>query len=551
MKQLFKLFVGLTGRWGLVRFIGLGLLSGFCSFLFINSVTRVIGLIIGGQLTIVSKEYLLLFATIILLFVWVRKTLALGIIRVSQTLFWRLRKDILKLVLRSNYRQLVAEKNEVYSAIVSDVNVLTNVSMTLIDFCTAIILSVSCLVYLCTISVLLFLITLGVALTGVTIYHFRSASNVNAFKEARALETRFQASFNSILNGFKEITMDPRKGRAIFDKKIDSISRKAYSNNSTAFAGFLENQITGQILFYLLISSVLLLFSITLRIKTSDTISFIFTLLYLLGSIETIMLLLPGLARAKIASKHLMSLKKRLEGLHFQSALPASYIQKEEFEHLEVHGLYFKYSGDKDGFGIGPITFEVQRSEIVFIYGGNGSGKTTFIHAILGLSVPSGGEIRINGQMVAEDNYSTYRTAFAVVFSDFYLFDELVGVDNYNQAKWEFYLQLFELSGKVSLNEGVFSSTDLSAGQRKRLALIAALLENKPVLVIDEWAADQDPHFRKKFYTEILPLLKEDGLTIIAITHDDKYYHCADKLYKMEYGKLSPEWVQVPETQTI
>jgi len=511
----------------------------------------VIGLIIGGQMTIISKEYLLLFCSIILLFVWVRKTLALGIIRVSQTLFWRLRKNILQLVLRANYRQLAQEKNEVYSAIVSDVNVLTNVSMTLIDFCTACILSVSCLIYLCTISFLLFLITLGVALTGATIYHFRSTKNVDAFREARVLETGFQESFNAILNGFKEISMDPRKGRDIFEKRIVPISRKAFANNAAAFSGFLGNQITGQILFYLLISSVLLIFSITLHIRTSDTISFIFTLLYLLGSIETIMLLLPGLARAKIASNHLMSLRERLEKLQYQSALPASYISRDEFEQISVCGLCYRYSADQDGFGIGPINFEVEKAEIVFVYGGNGSGKTTFIHSVLGLAMPSAGEILINGQKLTEENYPVYRTAFAVVFSDFYLFNELVGVDHYDQARWEFYLELFEITDKVSLKDGVFSSTDLSAGQRKRLALIAALLENKPVLVIDEWAADQDPYFRKKFYIEILPLLKEEGFTIIAITHDDKYYHCADKLYKMDYGKLSLERNRVPETQAL
>lgn len=551
MNQIFKMIVGFTGRWGLAKYIVLGLFSGFCNFLFINSVTRVISMLVAGRFTVVSKEYIVVFISIILLFVWVRKTLALALIRLSQTLFWRLRKEILLLVLRSGYRQLSAEKNEVYSAIVSDVNILTNVSMTTIDFSTACILSFSCLVYLCTISFLLFLITLGVALVGVSIYHVRSTKNMQAFKEARVLENKFQESFNAILNGFKEISMEPRKGRDIFDNKIKVISRQAFANNASAFAGFLGNQITGQILFYLLISSVLLFFSITLHIKASDTISFIFTLLYLLGSIETIMLLLPGLARAKIASNHLMGLKSRLEGLPVDDRRPAMPIARSEFEQIEVRGITFQYDTGDNGFGIGPVDFEVQKGEIVFIYGGNGSGKTTFIHSLLGLSIPSSGEIRLNGNIVDSEGYPTYRTAFAVVFSDFYLFNELLGFDSYDPAKWEYYRELFELKEKVSLEKGVFSTTDLSAGQRKRLALIAALLEEKPVLVIDEWAADQDPYFRKKFYTEILPVLKAEGITVIAITHDDKYYHCADKLYKMDYGRLTLEWSQVLEPQSL
>jgi putative ATP-binding cassette transporter len=130
---------------------------------------------------------------------------------------------------------------------------------------------------------------------------------------------------------------------------------------------------------------------------------------------------------------------------------------------------------------------------------------------------------------------------FAVVFSNFFLFDELACADNCDMEKFKRYLQVFELEGKVELQDGRFSTTDLSTGQRKRLALIAALLEEKPVLVLDEWAADQDPHFREKFYMDIIPLLKKEGITLIAITHDDKYYHCADKLFRMDYGKLRME----------
>ena len=164
----------------------------------------------------------------------------------------------------------------------------------------------------------------------------------------------------------------------------------------------------------------------------------------------------------------------------------------------------------------------------------------------LGLWLPSAGEIRLNGVRVNHDNYPAYRAAFAVVYSNFYLFDELLGLETFSREKWDYYIRLFELEGKVTLEGNKFSTTELSTGQRKRLALIAALMEEKPVLVIDEWAADQDPYFRRKFYTEIIPLLKKEGIAIIAITHDDRYYNCADKLYRMDYGKLVRESVPDP-----
>jgi putative ATP-binding cassette transporter len=529
----------------LSKYTFLGILSGLFSFLFINAVTLVVGLIIAGELTRVSIEYVILFTSTILLFIWTRGALSLAVIRLSQSLFWSLRINILSLVLKANYQQMVKGKVEVHAALVNDVNVLTNASMGIINFFTSVILAVSCLVYLLSISLILFGITLVIALIGVVVYHLSSGNDILNFRKARGLENKFQENFNAILDGFKEIYLEPKKGKAIFDQKIRNLATEAYINNTRAQTGFLNNQIIGQVLFYILISSVLLFFSIWLNIKASDTISFVFTLLYLLNSIEMVMILLPQIARANVASTHLLDLKKRLEDTNSSNLISETFLANEEFEGLSIRNLEFYYGEQDKSFGIGPVNFDVQKGEIVFIYGGNGSGKTTFIHSLVGLCMPSDGEIRCNGILINEKNYAGYRSLFSVVFSDFYLFNELLAIDKLDVEKWNYYLELFELEDKVKIEGKSFSTTDLSTGQRKRLALISALLEAKPVLVIDEWAADQDPYFRRKFYTEILSLLKEEGFTIIAITHDDKYYHCADKLYRMDYGKLVEESINV------
>ena len=172
-------------------------------------------------------------------------------------------------------------------------------------------------------------------------------------------------------------------------------------------------------------------------------------------------------------------------------------------------------------------------------YGGNGEGKTTFINTVLNLYTLDNGEAYVDGTLIPLEEQDNIKALFAPVFSDFYLFDEFYGISNIDQAKVDKYLHLFELEEKVHLEDGHFSTTDLSTGQRKRLALISVLLEDRPIIVLDEWAADQDPHFRHKFYTEIIPILvREEDKTIIAITHDDRYYDVADTLLKMEYGKL-------------
>lgn len=548
MRRIFKLIMPLSGKAKILQYTVLGILSGLCSFLFINLSTRVVQLIIEGNLKSISSEYILVFASIILLFIWTRRSLSLAIIHLSQKMFWNLRTQIISQVLKASFRQLLTHKSKIYSAIVNDVNVLTNASLSIIEFSISAIVTLSCFIYLASISLVLFSITLGTAMLGVIIYQIGAKKDNLNFERTRNLEDGFIEHFNSILNGFKEIFMDPKKGRFIFERKIKVIANEANQSNIKAFTGFLNNQMSGQVLFYILVSSILLFFSVKLGIESGKTVNFIFILLYVLSSLETIMVLLPNIVRAKISADRLLDLKTELEDAGFSNNASENQISRNEFSEIAVQRLEFYYEGNDQVFGIGPIDFTIEKGETVFIYGGNGSGKTTLIHSILGLCRPTAGEILLNGIPVDTNNYSFYKTAFAVVFNDFYLFTELIGPDQIDMEKWYFYLRLFELEDKVKMNDRSFSTTDLSTGQRKRLALIAALLEEKPILVLDEWAADQDPYFRKKFYTEIIPLLKAEGVTIIAITHDDKYYHCADKLYKMDYGKLRMESVNKYES---
>lgn len=540
MKRILNLVIPLTGRAGFLRYICLGILSGLSSFLFINTVTSVISQIIAGTFTN-TREYALVFVAIILLYIWLRRVLSVAIIRLSQTLFWDLRKQIVSLVLKSDHQQLSGRKAEVHSAIVSDVNILTQASQSIIDFFTATVLTIICFSYLATLSVTLFGITLLVALTGIAIYRLRATINMRNLQKARTLENTFQSSFNAILDGFKEIFMDERKGKAIFDKQISPVAEQAYQNNTNAYIGFLNNQITGYTMFYVLIAAILIYLNAALKIEPKYTVTFVFTLLYLLGAINTIMVLMPVLVRARVAAGRLLDLRDKLQQDDQPLLTGPQVIYKEDLMQITISDLVYQYSTSEKAFSIGPVSLDIRKGDTIFIYGGNGSGKTTFVHTLLGLRIPTAGEIRFNDIVIDHDLYPQYKSLFAVVFSDFYLFNELLGVADFDAEKWRYYLRLFEIENKVSIENGVFSTTDLSTGQRKRLALIAALLEEKPVLVIDEWAADQDPYFRKKFYTEIIPLLKKEGLTIIAITHDDRYYHCADKLYRMEYGKLTTD----------
>jgi putative ATP-binding cassette transporter len=188
---------------------------------------------------------------------------------------------------------------------------------------------------------------------------------------------------------------------------------------------------------------------------------------------------------------------------------------------------------------LGPINLVFQPGEIVFVIGGNGSGKTTFIKLLTGLYAPEGGTIFLDGKAIAVDVKDEFRQHFSVVFSDFFLFEQLLGLAAPaldDQARQ--YLSQLKLANKVQIENGKLSTIELSQGQRKRLALLTAYLEDRPIYVFDEWAADQDPYFKNIFYMQLLHELKSRGKTVFVISHDDRYYHLADRIIKLEDGQL-------------
>jgi putative ATP-binding cassette transporter len=99
-------------------------------------------------------------------------------------------------------------------------------------------------------------------------------------------------------------------------------------------------------------------------------------------------------------------------------------------------------------------------------------------------------------------------------------------------------LRWLALDHKVRVTDQRLSTTDLSQGQRRRLALLTAYLEDRPFYVFDEWAADQDPHYKQIFYTELLPELRARGKGVAVITHDDRYFHLGDRIVKLHDGQI-------------
>jgi putative pyoverdin transport system ATP-binding/permease protein len=190
-------------------------------------------------------------------------------------------------------------------------------------------------------------------------------------------------------------------------------------------------------------------------------------------------------------------------------------------------------------FILGEINLTLQPGELVFIVGGNGSGKSTLAKLITGLYIPESGAIYLDDQVIDAEHREWYRQHFSVVFSDFYLFDRLLGLDqpNLDQQAYD-YLQQLQLDRKVTIADGKLSTISLSQGQRKRLTLLTAYLEDRPIYLFDEWASDQDPVFKEVFYRQFLPQLKAKGKTVLVISHDDRYFATADRIIKLDYGQI-------------
>jgi putative ATP-binding cassette transporter len=264
-------------------------------------------------------------------------------------------------------------------------------------------------------------------------------------------------------------------------------------------------------------------------------------ILFIMGPLQLVVQAVPVFARAQAAIRNLDVLESKLDRAMAPPPVRADAAGYRGFQSIALEGAGFSYmarEGANGAFSVGPLDLRINRGEILFLVGGNGSGKTTALKLMTGLYFPDRGRVAVDGRPLDRKNIQTYRELFGTVFSDFHLFDRLYGIESVEESRVRALLDELELTEKTRFEGGRFTDLNLSTGQRKRLALAVALLEDKEILVFDEWAADQDPHFRHYFYDVILKRLKANGKTIVAVTHDDRYWPAADRVVKMDYGTI-------------
>jgi putative pyoverdin transport system ATP-binding/permease protein len=363
------------------------------------------------------------------------------------------------------------------------------------------------------------------------------------------------AHFRGLIHGSKELKLHRRRRESFVTSAVaptaDAIRKSGFLGQTI----YTATSVWGNILFFIAIGLLVFLWAGRWHLESQVLSGYTLALLYIVTPLEILFQSLPVLGRAAVAIAKLEQLGVELGAAPVEPAAPATpeeapgdiEARAKSWRHLELAGVRYTYhppAGDPDAepFTIGPFHLEFRSGETIFIIGGNGSGKSTLAKVLTGLYTPDAGDIRLDGESITDRNRDDYRQMFSAVFSDPFLLQTLLGLDDDAIARYgELYLDRLHLTSKVKIRNGELSTVDLSQGQRKRLALLIAYLEDRSIYFFDEWAADQDPQYKATFYREILPELKARGKTVFVISHDDQYYEFGDRLLKLDYGQVQSD----------
>lgn len=432
-------------------------------------------------------------------------------------------------------------KHRILATLTDDVVAISNTVYVIPTLCIDITIVVSCLFYLFLLSPTVFVLVVICLFLGIFSYQQVAHKATSFFTLARQQEDRLFNHFRSITEGTKELKLHYQRRQTFLKKELKETAQLYRRKNVVGMTIFAAAASWGNILFFVVVGLVIFAFPNLKAIPTNVLSGYALTILYLLSPLDYIMSAIPTLSKATVALENVDSLKLSLSNYLYESHL----ISWDEADHLckrlELLGVTHTYHQDYEDtpFTLGPIDLTFSDGEIVFIVGGNGSGKSTLVKLITGLYVPESGKIYLNGKLVTEKNQEWFRQYFSVVFSDFYLFDNFLSLgETFADKQIYDYLVKLKLEKKVQVKNGVLSTTSLSQGQRKRLALLTAYLEDRPIYVFDEWASDQDPEFKKIFYMQLLSELKNKGKTVIVVSHDDQYFYLSDRIVKLDYGKV-------------
>ncbi|MDK1288431.1 cyclic peptide export ABC transporter [Pseudoalteromonas umbrosa] len=475
----------------------------------------------------------------------------------STTTVRSLRKTLSSHLLAMQYSEL--EKlgpHKLQATLSTDVNRLSSAMLIFPALCFNSILVILCFGYLAYLSWQSFLILVSVIALGLIVTNLIMSRATAFFNQIRDQEDGLYRSYRGLTEGAKELNLNPSGKQYFLDNEINPTIndiRALEIKGQTLFN--ISNNWTNVIIFIAL-GAVVFSSAVFNKLPLDIMVAYVFVTIYLIGPLGMMISSVEECVRGAVAYKKILSLGIDLSSDNAPKLVSETCKETQQnWSKLAVKECAFHYETDKlddSQFVVGPLNLSVERGKVLFVIGGNGSGKSTFAKLVTQLYQPQHGKLELITGNGSETAHQQLR--IAAIFSDFFLFDWFVDQHGKPAEKdvVDNYLKRLSLDTKVTYKEGRISTTELSSGQRKRLALIQALILDPDIFLFDEWAADQDSYFREFFYRELLPELKQRGKTIIAISHDDLFFDAADRIIKFDQGHIQETLSNSPVTsQTI
>jgi putative ATP-binding cassette transporter len=472
------------------------------------------------------------------------------LIILTNSIIYNKRIEIINRILKAPFHKFESlETGKIHAALNNDSENVSGFVNVMVNIITGSISVAVCFIYLGTLDPYGCLLSIVIIVVASALFLKVSQSAEQSFQKNRDVLNLFFKNINDLICGFKELFINKEKSRG-FSKDIQKSCEIYRDTRIEGDSKFIGVSIMGEFLYMFVIGIVVFTFPLIFKnIQDSTLRTYVLVYLYMGGIITMLTGLIPGLVRMMVSWKRINSFIGEIATLEVEKELSVLSESVNKVD-IELKGVEFQYKNQNgERFILGPVNCQFKSGEIVFISGGNGCGKSTLAKLITGLYIPDEGDILINNRQVDSEAIGSY---FTTVYSEFHLFDRLYGIDC-EEKKEEIreYLNLLRIEDKVHIKGDRFNTIKLSTGQRKRLALLISYLEDRPAYFFDEWAADQDPEFKRFFYTKLLPELKAKGKTIIAITHDDSYFSYADKLIQMDTGKITEvvDMSEIEETE--
>lgn len=435
------------------------------------------------------------------------------------------------------------DRGELYTTLSQEPNQISQTFQYIVAALQHVVMLAFCLIYISWISPAAFVVIVGATALLLALHRRLRRRLDAALSDVLRGDAEVVSALNDLVDGFKEVRINSRKSEGLFGSLM-GLSEESRRRKVAVSAISIVVLTYGNVLLYGILGAVV--FVLPMYVSGFSTVVSQMTAitLFVVGPLTYVVMLAPFVARANLCLTRLYELEARLGDPPDPSSLERIRSLGEKFaafRHIEFNCISYTYRDENDqpSFAVGPLDLTIKRGETLFLIGGNGSGKSTLLKIVTTLYPTQTGTVRIDDARVEAEKTQGMRELYSCIFADFHLFGRLYGLPEVEGSRVNDLLKKMDLDRKVTFEDGRFSTLNLSTGQRKRLALVEALLEDKPIYVFDEWAADQDIHFRRVFYEEILKDLRARGKTVIAATHDDRFWHLADRIIRLDAGKMA------------